>query len=82
LIANGLDDYLERATRFATDAGALAAVRKRLGAARREAPLFDMAARVRELEAASGAMAERVRAGLTPASLAVARLGRDVTTRM
>jgi predicted O-linked N-acetylglucosamine transferase (SPINDLY family) len=82
LIANGLDDYLERAVRFATDPGALAAVRKRLGAARSEAPLFDMAARVREFEAAFAAMAERARSGLPPAVLEVARRGRGVTTRM
>jgi predicted O-linked N-acetylglucosamine transferase (SPINDLY family) len=79
LIARDLDDYVDRATRLATDAGALAAVRQRLDAARREAPLFDMTARVRELEAAFGAMVERARAGLPAASLEIARGGRDVT---
>jgi len=79
LIAKDLDDYVDRATRLATDAGALATVRHRLRAARREAPLFDMAARVRELEAAFGAMLERARAGLPAASLEIARDGRAVT---
>ena len=79
LIAKDLDDYLDRATRLATEAGALAAVRHRLRAARREAPLFDMAARVRELEAAFGAMLERAQAGLPAAPLEITRGGRDVT---
>lgn len=79
LIAKELDDYVDRATRLATDAGALAAVRHRLRAARREMPLFDMAARVRELEAAFGAMLERAQAGLPAAPLEIARGGRDVT---
>jgi predicted O-linked N-acetylglucosamine transferase (SPINDLY family) len=78
LIANGLDDYLERATRLAMDTAALAAVRRRLGAARSEAPLFDMAARVRELEAAFAAMAERARTGLPTSSLEIARGGERV----
>jgi len=78
LIAKDLDDYVDRATRLATDPGALAAVRERLRAARQEAPLFDMAARVRELEAAFGAMVERSRAGLPPASFEIARGGRAV----
>jgi predicted O-linked N-acetylglucosamine transferase (SPINDLY family) len=78
LVADDLDDYLARATRLATDAGALATVRRRLAAARHAAPLFDMAARVRELEAAFAAMADRARAGLPPASLAVERRGRTV----
>ncbi len=78
LIARDLDDYLDRATRLAIDAGALAAVRERLATARHEAPLFDMAARVRELEAAFGAMAARARSGLPAASLEVARGGQNV----
>jgi len=81
LIAKDLDDYVDRAAHLATDAGALAAVRQRLRAARREAPLFDMAARVRELEAGFSAMVERARAGLPAASLEIARGGRDVTVR-
>ncbi len=76
LIAADLDDYRERAVRLATDPVALAGVRARLAAARTAAPLFDMAARVRELEAAFGAMVERARAGLPPAALEVARGGR------
>jgi len=75
LIATGRDDYLERATRLATDPGALADARTRLGLARDAAPLFDMAARARELEAAFGAMAERWRAGLPPAPMAIRRAG-------
>lgn len=78
LIARDLDDYVDRATRLATDAGALAAVRQRLAAARREAPLFDLTARVRELEAGFSAMVERARADLLPASFEIARGGRHV----
>jgi predicted O-linked N-acetylglucosamine transferase (SPINDLY family) len=78
LIATDPDDYVDRATRLATDAHALAAVRQRLHAARRDAPLFDIPARVRELEAAFHALAERARAGLPPASLEIARGGREV----
>ena len=75
LIATGLDDYLERATRLATDARALADVRARLAIARGTMPLFDMDARVRELEAAFNAMAGRWRAGLPPAPMAIDRGG-------
>ena len=75
LIADGLDDYLERATRLATDPRALADARTRLLLARDTAPLFDMAARARELEAAFGAMADRWRAGLPPAAMAIRRAG-------
>jgi hypothetical protein len=75
LIATGRDDYLERAMHLATDPGALADARTRLGLARDAAPLFDMAARARELEAAFGAMAERWRARLPPAPMAIRRAG-------
>ena len=75
LIATGLDDYLERATRLATDPPALADARARLVLARDTAPLFDMAARTRELEAAFGAMSDRWRAGLPPAPMAIGRAG-------
>ena len=78
LIATGFDDYLERAVRLATHAPALEDVRTRLARARDAAPLFDMAARVRELEAAFGAMAERWRAGLPPAAMAIRRAGAGV----
>lgn len=78
LIAKDFDDYVAKATRLATDAAALAAVRQRLRAARREAPLFDMTARVRELEAAFAATVERARTGLPAAALEIARGGQPV----
>ena len=78
LIAAGLDDDLERATRFATDPGALAEVRARLAVARHESPLFDTAARVQALEVAFAATAEQAGAGLPPAAMEVARRGASV----
>jgi predicted O-linked N-acetylglucosamine transferase (SPINDLY family) len=77
LIATGLDDYLARAMRLASNPGALAAVKARVAASRPESPLFDVAARVRELETAFRAMVERARAGMPPAALAVAPGGRS-----
>lgn len=79
LIATGLDDYLARAMRLASDPGAFAAIKARVAASRCESPLFDVAARVRELETAFRAMVERARAGLPPAALAVAPGGRSAT---
>jgi len=76
LIATDPDDYVERAVALARDPDALAALRRRLAAARREGPLFDTTARVRELEAAFSAMVERARSGLPPAALEIARAGR------
>jgi predicted O-linked N-acetylglucosamine transferase (SPINDLY family) len=78
LIATDLDDYVDRAMRLATNVQALTATRHRVRKARTETPLFDMAARVRELEAAFGAMVERARAGLPATSLEIARGGRSV----
>jgi predicted O-linked N-acetylglucosamine transferase (SPINDLY family) len=76
LIATDLDEYVERAERLARDPAALADLRRRLAIARREGPLFDTTARVRELEAAFSAMVGRARAGLPPAALEVGRHGR------
>lgn len=76
LIATDLDDYVERAERLARDPAALGDLRRRLATARREGPLFDTTARVRELEAAFAAMVGRARAGLPPAALEVGRGGR------
>lgn len=53
------------------DRSRLAALRLRLQAAKTTAPLFDVPARVRELEAAWTFMAGRARAGLAPAALDV-----------
>ncbi len=78
LICADLDDYVARATRLATRPEELVAVRARLAAGRRGGRLFDLAARVGELDAAFGAMAARARAGRPPAALEVARGGREV----
>ena len=52
LVAPDRDAYVRMAVEFASDKATLDAVRARLAANRKTAPLFDTAARVRELEAA------------------------------
>jgi predicted O-linked N-acetylglucosamine transferase (SPINDLY family) len=71
LIADGLDDYVARGVRFASDPAALADLRRRLAVAKRERPLFDTTARVRELEAAFRTMVDRAREGLPPAAMEI-----------
>jgi predicted O-linked N-acetylglucosamine transferase (SPINDLY family) len=63
--------YVAEALRLGRDPGALQGLRQRLREARPHAPLFDLAARVREWEAAWSAMVERSRAGLPPAAFDV-----------
>jgi len=61
--------YLEMVLRLGRDRPALQQLRTRLRASLGTAPLFDLPARVRELEAAWIHMAGRARAGLAPESL-------------
>jgi predicted O-linked N-acetylglucosamine transferase (SPINDLY family) len=61
--------YVAAALRLGRDGPALQQVRARLQASHQTAPLFDLPARVRELEAAWSFMAERARAGLAPERL-------------
>lgn len=61
-------DYVAAVSRLGRDRAALQQLRTRLAAKLLTAPLFDLPARVRELEAAWTFMAERARAGLPPES--------------
>jgi predicted O-linked N-acetylglucosamine transferase (SPINDLY family) len=61
-------DYVAAVLRLGRDRAALQQLRVRLAAKLLTAPLFDLPARVRELEAAWTFMAERARAGLPPES--------------
>jgi predicted O-linked N-acetylglucosamine transferase (SPINDLY family) len=76
LVAADREAFLEQAVQFAREPGRLAAVRERLAAAHRSAPLFDVAARVKELEAAFLEMARRARAGVPPGPFSVLPGGR------
>ncbi|QNM98328.1 O-linked N-acetylglucosamine transferase, SPINDLY family protein [Chitinimonas koreensis] len=71
LAVDTLADYQALATRLATEPDRLAAVRGRLAAARRQAPLFDTAATTRALEDAYAQMWERALAGLAPIAFEV-----------
>ena len=66
LVAPDREAFLEQAVQFAREPGRLTAMRERLAAVRRSAPLFDVASRVKELEAAFLEMARRSRAGVPP----------------
>lgn len=63
--------YVAEAVRLGRDPQALQQLRQQLLAEKAGAPLFDLAARVREWEAAWATMAERTRAGLAPAAFDV-----------
>ncbi len=63
--------YLETAVGLGRDRERLSDMRTRLKEAHATAPLFDVQARVKELEAAWALMAERSRAGLAPTSFDV-----------
>lgn len=63
--------YVAAALRLGRDRPALQQLRTRLRASLGTAPLFDLPARVRELEAAWRFMAGRARAGLAPESFSV-----------
>ena len=56
LVASDVESYVRTAVRLASDRPALAALKAKLAANRRSAPLFDTPGRVRELEAAFEAM--------------------------
>ncbi len=65
------DAYRAEAVRLGRNPQVLQELRQHLRAAKASAPLFDLAARVREWEAAWATMAERTRAGLAPAAFDV-----------
>lgn len=67
-VMNSEPAYRETVLRLGRDRAALQQLRARLTANALTAPLFDLPARVRELEAAWTWMAERARAGLPPES--------------
>ncbi len=76
LIARTPQEYEDLAVALATDPGRLAALRSRLEAGRRTAPLFDTPRFARHLEALYEAMHEQHLAGLAPDHLRVAPLPR------
>lgn len=69
------EEYVAEAIRLGQHPTALKALRERLRSAHSTAPLFDAAARIKELEAAWTHMIDRSRAGLPPASFDVPRAG-------
>jgi predicted O-linked N-acetylglucosamine transferase (SPINDLY family) len=75
LVTRSWADYEALALRLATDAGALAAVRKRLSQVKAQ-PLFDTDRYRRHIEAAYEAMLERHKRGLTPESFDVPAITR------
>jgi predicted O-linked N-acetylglucosamine transferase (SPINDLY family) len=75
LVAADADDYVARAARLLRDHDRLAALKARLSEARGRAPLFNTAARVRELGAAFEEMWRKHVAGLPPEGFSVRRDG-------
>jgi predicted O-linked N-acetylglucosamine transferase (SPINDLY family) len=75
LVAADSDDYVDRAVSLLRDAESLAGLRARLSEARGRVPLFDTAARVRELGAALQEMWRRQCAGLPAEGFSVRRGG-------
>lgn len=71
LATASLAEYEATALALARDPARLADLRRRLAAARRDAPVFDMAGFARDLERAYRGMAERRRAGKPPEAFAV-----------
>jgi predicted O-linked N-acetylglucosamine transferase (SPINDLY family) len=71
LVADGLEDYEQRALELAARPALLADAKSRLRGARASAPFFATGERVRAIERAFTAMIERQRAGREPATLAV-----------
>jgi protein O-GlcNAc transferase len=63
MVTNSPRDYEAKALELARDPARLAAMRSRLGAGRKNLPLFDMAKRARDLEALYARMAETWRSG-------------------
>jgi predicted O-linked N-acetylglucosamine transferase (SPINDLY family) len=75
LVAADRKAFVEAAVRLGTDPTALAEVRARLARQRESAPLFDTAARVRDLGAALEAMAARAQRGEPPGSFNIRHAG-------
>lgn len=75
LVAADERDFVARACGYARAPEKLAQLRERLAGSRASAPLFDTAARVRELETAFAEMARRARAGMRPAPFRVQAAG-------
>jgi predicted O-linked N-acetylglucosamine transferase (SPINDLY family) len=74
LVADNEKDYLRRAGNLIADPLSLARMRSRIAEARRQnAPLFDTAGRVRQLEAAFTEMWRRKMAGQAPSPFSVVR---------
>jgi predicted O-linked N-acetylglucosamine transferase (SPINDLY family) len=73
LVAADADDYVQRAVQLLRDPRALEGLSKKVVGSQSHAPLFDTAARVRELEAAFSEMWRRHAAGQAPASFSVPR---------
>jgi predicted O-linked N-acetylglucosamine transferase (SPINDLY family) len=71
LVAADPNAFVEYAIRLGRDPELLGGLKRRLVANRHSAPLFDTAARVRELEAAFAEMWRRHAAGEAPASFSV-----------
>ena len=69
------DAYAAKATWLCQHPAALYILRERLATAHRSSPLFDTAARIKELEAAWAHMVQRSRAGLPPATFDVPQAG-------
>jgi predicted O-linked N-acetylglucosamine transferase (SPINDLY family) len=71
LVTDDQETYVRTAVRLATDRSELQALKQRLAANRRTAPLFDTAGRVRALETAFQKMYDRMLRGEPPASFDV-----------
>jgi predicted O-linked N-acetylglucosamine transferase (SPINDLY family) len=71
LAVDGVEQYVAAAVRLTADPTHRASVRARLERGRAANPLFDGRGRVRQLEAAFQAVADRARSGLPPVSFAV-----------
>jgi len=71
LVADNEDDYVDKAIRLATKPSTVKALKARLQAGRRTAPLFDTVGRVRALEAAFQQMYDRMMRGERPTSFDV-----------
>jgi predicted O-linked N-acetylglucosamine transferase (SPINDLY family) len=71
LVATSPKEFLQQAVQLATDPQKLQRVRANLERNRHSAPLFDTAARIRQLEAAFTEMWRRQAAGQAPASFSI-----------
>jgi protein O-GlcNAc transferase len=69
LVANGIDDYVEKCVALLQDPARLGALRQHLRGGRDRLPLFDMTGYAQAFDAAVVAMVERYRAGRPPAPI-------------